>query len=330
MRVQVRRVVVQESTVDGPATAVGADPDKTHLVRVRMTAGERLLLGPSATPRHVVRPDGSIDEDLPYGRTALDASSSGAGRYYVAARPGSTLLVTRALQHLGALDGPAVMLANQGVPFREHDVTFTARAGQWVYPELLDSTGALVPEGRAVVGVLGGPRPVMTSCPGRPTTQPCSYLVPGPWQVPADGTYRMSAAVMGSAADATFTLRVRAAAEAPALTLDGPAVTYTSTTPGQWVVGPYTERLPGNGPVVAASNASADLTDWRMSLASGFPNTCGPRDTSNGCPDYWHVTLTPDAPRKLAPMDGNAGPSMAVLAVPPGVKGSLEVRLTSQ
>ncbi|WP_310250128.1 hypothetical protein [Nocardioides sp. BE266] len=107
-------------------------------------------------------------------------------------------------------------------------------------------------------------------------------------------------------------------------------MTYTSTTPGQWVVGPYTEHLPGYGPIVTASNASVDLTDWRISLASGFPNVCPPYDTSNGCPDYWHVTLTPDKPRMLAPSDGNAGPSIAVLAVPPGVKGSLEVRLTSQ
>lgn len=329
VRVQVRKVVVQDASIDGAATSVGADPDRTHLVRVPVAAGERVLLDPSATPRHVVRADGSLDEDLSYGRLALDGSS-GAGRSYVAARPGSTLVVTRALQHPGVLDGPAVALANEGVPFREHDVTFTARAGQWVYPELLDSAGALVTDGRARVDVLGAAGHLATSCPGKATTLPCSFAVSGPWQVPADGTYRMVVAVAGSTADATFSLRVRAAAQAPALTLDGPAVTYTSTTPGQWIVGPYTEHLSGTGAVVTAGNASADLTDWRMSLASGFPNDCGPRDTSNGCPDYWSVTLTPDKPRLLAPHDGNNGPSMAVLTVPPGVKGSLEVRLTGQ
>lgn len=340
IRVQVRRTVVGDVPVDGPATALGLSPDVTHLVRVRLAAGERLSLRPSRIPRHIVLPSGRLEEDLPYGWLPLDAGyqvawSAGPGTYYVAARPETTLAVSRARDHAATLDGPAVPLANGGVGAREHVVSFAARAGQWVYPELVDGAGALVTDGRRVATVISpsGARVgsyVKTSCPGKSTSEQCQYLVSGPWRLEEAGTYRMSVRVAGSAPDDTFSLRVRSAALAEPLTLDGPPVTYTSTTPGQWVVGPYTEGLRGGGPMVTAGNASPELTDWRMSLASGFPNQCPPRDTSNGCPDYWHVTLTPDRPRYGAPIDGNAGPSVAVLAVPPGVKGSLEVRLTSQ
>lgn len=340
IRVQVRRAVIDDAEVDGLTTELGSNPDVTHLVRVPLVDGERLSLQPSRTPRHLVLPSGRIEEDLPYGPLPLEVGyqvpwSSGAGSYYVAARPGTTLSVSRALDHTATLDGPAVALANTGVGAREHDVSFAAPAGTWVYPELVDATGAVVTDGRRVAGAIspaGAPVGsfVMTSCPGKPASQPCTFLEPGPWLLADAGTYRMVVRVAGSAPDETFSLRVRAAAVAPALALDGPAVTYTAATPGQWVVGPYTERLLGDGAVVTATHASDDLTDWRMSLASGYPNQCPPRDTSNGCPDYWHVTLTPDQPRLRAPMDGNAGPAMAVLAVPPGVTGSLDVRLTTQ
>ncbi|MBL0746754.1 hypothetical protein [Nocardioides baculatus] len=284
IRVQVRRTVVQDASIDGPATTVGRDPDVTHLVRVPVAAGERLSVRPSRTPRHLVLPDGTVDDELG-GWLPL----SSPGRYSVAARPGTSVSVSRAQRHTAVLDGSAVALVNAGVAAREHVVSFTARAGQWVYPELLDASGRLVTDGGARTQVLRADGSVvrthtMTPCPGKPAAEPCSYLVSGPWLVPAADTYEMVVAA-GSGASDTFSLRVRSAATAPALTLDGPAVTYTSTTPGQWVVGTYTEGIVGGTAVAHAGQASASLSDWRVSLLAGYPNVCPVRDTSNGCPD---------------------------------------------
>lgn len=328
IRVQMRGVVVQQADVDGPGTAIGDDRDVTHLLRVPVAPGERLSIRPTKTPRHLVLPDRTTDERIGYGWLAAETP----GRTFVAAAPGSTIAVSRALDHTATLDGAAIALANQGVGAREHVVAFTARAGQWIYPELVDATGAVVTDGRSRTDVLGpdGRRvtsEMITLCPGKPAAQQCSHQVAGPWQVPTDGTYQMTVAVVGSPALESFSLRVRAAAVAPALTLDGPPVTYASTTPGQWVVGTYTEGLPGprwpdgGGVLAVAGNASASLTDWRMSFASGYP----------GSSDVFVVTsLTPGEPSKLVPEDTYPGPPTAVLAVPPGVEGSLEVRLASQ
>jgi hypothetical protein len=326
MRVQVRKVEIRDASIDGPAMPVDPDPDVTHLLRVRVADGELVSVRPSRTPRHLIRPDRTIEAPAT-GWFLL----SGAGRHRRAARPGTTIAVSRVLDHAGTLDGSAVELDNAGVEAREHAVAFTAQAGQWVYPELQDASGAAIPDVRARTVVLraGATRldsHVLTPCPGTSTTQPCDFLVNGPWQVPATGTYRMVTAVGGSAASYTFSLRVRSAAVAPPLALDGPPVTYTSTAPGQWVVGSYTEGLTGSA-VARAVRASESLTDWRLSLAAGFPNVCPPRDTSNGCADYFVASLTPGSPTQRAPQDGNTGPATAVLTVPPGVMGSLEVSL---
>ncbi|MDR7253218.1 hypothetical protein J2X46_002203 [Nocardioides sp. BE266] len=191
IHVQVRKVVVQDAVVDGGATAVGADPDVTHLVGATVTADQPpLAVDVSRTPRHIVRPDGRLTEGLPYGRLTFDptgttAWSGGPGRYYVAARPDTTVTVTRTLRQQSMLDGAEVVLDNQGVGSRRHEVVFTGRAGQWVYPQLQDTTGALVNDGQRNVGLIGPTGGsvndrVMTSCPGKATSEQCSYRSAAP------------------------------------------------------------------------------------------------------------------------------------------------------
>ena len=343
VRVQVRKAVVHDAAVDGPATTVGRNPDVTHLVRVRLRDGERLAVDPSLTPRWLGLPDGSDAGDLGHGRLALEVGTapgwrgpeSTSGRHWLAVRPGSSVTVSRALSYATSLDAAATTLDDRGIARREHVVTFTGTTGQWVYPELVGATGDGIAPGRATVELLGPDGAtvgsyVRTTCGGTPTTVACSYGTSGPWRLPASGAYRFSIAVRRDTPEATVALRVRAAAVAQPLALDGPAVTFTSTTPGQWVVASYTEGLRWDGGWVTAGNASTSLTDWRVTLAAGYPNVCPPRDTSNGCPDYWSTAITPTEPRQPAPPDYNNGPAIAVLTVPPGVRGSLDLRLTSQ
>jgi len=254
------------------------------------------------------------------------------GRHYLVPDPGAQLNISRALKHEAQIDGASVPLLDLGAPGRKHLVSFTAQAGQWIYPELTGADGRTVPAIRGRTSLLGPDLAgisnwLMTPCPGEPTSTDCVQLAAGPWQLPATGTYRMTVSVPGSTGAEAFDLRVRAAAVAGALTVDGPAVTYTATSPGQWVIG----ALPGDATyttVATVGNVSASLTDWRVTAVTGFPNVCGPR-SSNGCPDYYYSELTPADPTQTLTSDFNAGPQLALLAVPPGVQGSLDLRLSS-
>ena len=162
---------------------------------------------------------------------------------------------------------------------------------------------------------------------GVPAGEVVTYVGGGPSQLPADGTYQMSAYVQGSTGSDEFGLRVRAAVAADALTVDGPAVTYAATSPGQWVIGTIPEAATSST-VATASNVSPTLSDWRVTAVTGFPNPCGP-ESGQGCPDYYYSDLTPaDLTQPLA-SDYNIGPRLALLSVPPNVQGSLDLRLTS-
>ena len=341
-RVQLRKVVVTDALLDGSPTQVGRRRDVTHLVQVGVPAGEMVSVLESPAVKYVILPDATTVTPTSDGTSlALEAgrpvgvpmTPTTPGRHYLVPDPGAQLSVSRALKHEAEVDGTAVPLANLGAPGRTHLVSFAGQAGQWIYPELTGADGGAVPVPLRRTSLLGPDLArigswLMTPCPGEPTSTDCVHLAAGPWQLPASGTYRMTVSVARSTGADAFDLRVRAAALAGALTVDGPASTYAATSPGQWVIG----ALPDDATyttVASVGNVSASLTDWRVTAVTGFPNVCGP-GSAQGCPDYYYTELTPAVPTHTLPGDFNAGPQLALLAVPPGVQGSLDLRLSSR
>ena len=341
-RAQLRKVVVTDALLDGSPTQVGRRRDATHLVKVGVPAGEVVSVLESPAVKYVILPDATrvtvtsyasslaLEAGMPVG---IPMTPTAPGRHYLVPDPGAQLNISRALKHDAQVDGASVSLPNLGAPGRKHLVSFTGQAGQWIYPELTGTDGALVPAGLRKISLLGPDlahlgRWLMTPCPGEATSNRCVQLAAGPWQLPATGTYRIAASVARSTGADAFDLRVRAAVVADALSVDGPAVTYTATSPGQWVIG----ALPDDATyttLASVGNVSASLTDWRVTAVTGFPNTCGPR-SGNGCPDYYYTALTPAVPTHILTSDFNAGPQLALLAVPPGVQGSLDLSLSSR
>ena len=131
-----------------------------------------------------------------------------------------------------------------------------------------------------------------------------------------------------------MSVRVRSALRAAPATVDGPPVTYTAASPGQWVVGDLPE-LPrdesgGSGVIMAISNASGSLGDWRVRAVSGY-GPCRP-GLLNECFNVHGAnvsTLSPTSTTAALPWDTFANQAVAVLAVLPGATGSLDLSLTS-
>lgn len=341
-RAQLRTVVLTDALLDGSPTQVGQRRGVTHLVRVGVPAGEVVSVLESPAVKYVILPDATTVTVTSYASSlALEAgrpvgiprTPTTPGRHYLVPAPGAQLNVSRALRHEARVDGTAVTLPGLGAPGRKHLVSFTGQAGQWIYPELVGADGRAVAAPLRATSLLGPDLAgisswLMTPCPGEPTSTDCVQLAAGPWQLPATGTYRMTVSVARSTGADSFDLRVRAATVTGALTVDGPAVTYAATSPGQWVVGALPDDAT-SATVATVGNVSSSLTDWRVTAVTGFPNVCGPR-SGNGCPDYYYTELTPADPTQGLSSDYNVGPRLALLAVPPGVQGSLDLSLSGR
>lgn len=341
-RAQLRKVVRTDARLDGPPTRVGGRRDVTHLVQVDVPAGEMVSVLERSEVKYVILPDATTVTTSPSGTiitleagrpVGVPRTPTTPGRHYLVPDPGARLTISHALEHDAEVDGSTVPLRNLGAPARSHLVGFTGQAGQWIYPELVGPDGRALPALRRSVSLLGPDlapvsRWLMTPCPGEATSTDCVQLAAGPWQLPATGTYRMTVSMRGSTGGDSVDLRVRSAAVADALTVDGPAVTYAAATPGQWVVGALPDDAT-DATVATVGDVSASLTDWRVTAVTGFPNVCGHR-SGNGCSDYYYSQLTPADPTRALSHDYNAGPRLAVLAVPPGVQGSLSLSLSGR
>lgn len=333
-RLQLRRVVQHDAAVPGVRTTIGARRNVTHLVPVRVGTSQRVGVEPDAAAT-VIGPD----------RRTSEVGTDGAvlrsvGRHWVELGPGGYVDTNLTVERAAAVDGDAIELPRTGTASTTQEITFTGSADQWVYVELLDAAGNEAadtgrdvrvngPDGRQVDKV------VLHRCPARRVATHCTTN--GPWLLPSAGTYRMTLVPDSPAAEASITLRLRAALVAPQLSVDGPAVTYTATTPGQWVVGryPVTPAVPASSSRhtevwAHTSNASASLGAWTYTMAPRFPwsLSCTERD-GNGCDDYSRVQLGPGSPSiETLPDGGPAADSWAVLVVPPGGTGSVDVALT--
>ena len=171
------------------------------------------------------------------------------GRHWVVLGPGSSLTTTLTVRRTAQVDGATIALPRTGTSETTQEVAFAGTTGQWVYAELLDAAGAgpgdtprdirvFGPDGREV-------EKIVLHCAWGWPGPPCNRT--GPWLLPSTGTYRMALVSATPATEQAVTLRLRAAAVAPQLTVDGPAVTYAATSPGQWVISRYVDAGSGDG-----------------------------------------------------------------------------------
>ncbi|MCP3420536.1 hypothetical protein [Nocardioides pinisoli] len=342
VRLQVRKVVRQDRALPGERSRAGRSTKVTHLVPFRVLAHQ--VAHVTAGTFDLIRPDRSIarglgGEDTSYlvsdqpGPMRYDRPSP-VGRYFAEVAPGTEARLSITQLQPVAVDGPAVTVTRGAADNVSATLVFTGEAGQWIYPELTSGTSDPT-ETRwwtaQTLDVLGEfPARVGGVCPGGDQTSFCPII-----QLPASGTYVMN--VLNAPGYGTAVqVRVRSAALAAPAAVDGGTVTYTVPTPGQWVVGELPE-LPrqesgGSGATVTLSNATGPLGDWRVRTVSGY-GPCNPSVDMVRCfgihepPNAF--TMSPSALTSPAPWDAFANPAVAVLAVPPGATGSLDLTVTS-
>ena len=333
VKLQVRKVVQHDMAVRGEVTTIGKRSGVTHLVPVAVGTDERVGLVPSSPVVEVVGPDRRTTPGTDPAPVLREA-----GRHWVALEPRSTLETTLAVRRSAQVDGATIALPRMGTASTTQEVAFTGTAGQWVYAELLDAAGRIAtdtsrdirvlrPDGTEVVDV------ALNGCNAVDVNRGCTLR--GPWLLPATGSYTMTITADAPALEQPTTLRVRAAVVAPDLVLDGPAVTYAATSPGQWVIGRYEWAAPSGSDGTPAAprhlevvRAAPSLGSWVVTALPNLPWSydCG---YDKAC-DYNRAELTPDAPRTATPISwwANVRQSWAVMVVAPDAQGSLDLSLT--
>ncbi|MDR7253219.1 hypothetical protein J2X46_002204 [Nocardioides sp. BE266] len=341
VKLQVRKVVREDRLLPDSSTAVGSSTKVTHLVPFRILAQQ--IAQVNAGTFDLLRPDRSIvrnvgnDElahlvsDMP-GPMRYDQPSP-VGRYFAVVDPGTTVSLGVTQLQPVAVDGPAVTVTRGTKDNVAAYLVFTGEAGQWIYPELTSATNDptevrwWIPQTLDVLGE--SPAAARATCPGGDQTSYCPII-----QLPASGTYVMNV-INGPGYGTAVNVRVRSAARATPATVNGSTVTYTVTNPGQWVVGELPE-LPrqasgGSDATVTLSNPTGSLGDWRVRTVSGY-GRCNASVDFAACFDI-HApanafTMTPTSLTSPAPWDAFEHSSVAILAVPPGATGSLDLAVT--
>lgn len=342
VRLQVRRVVREDRLVPGAPVAAGANTRVTHLVPFRVGEQQRAYVrGPRLD---LIRPDRSTTPDIDTeessfllrdyeGRERKDVPSP-QGRYFVAIPAKSSVSLGVTTIRRASVDGAPVVVPEATEAGTFTQFVFTGEAGQWIYPEITSGPGE-PPATQNWMAQVSDPfdDPVDYILPRVevpcPTTGQASCSIT---QLPTSGTYVID--VLTGPSSGGLSVRLRSALRVPAPTVDGPAVTYSATSPGQWVVGDLPE-LPrdesgGSGVTMTVGNAPTSLTDWRVRAVSGY-GPCNPGlfdECFNifGAPNAF--TLSPTTLSSPMPWDTFANQAVAVLAVPPGVTGSLDLTLT--
>ncbi|GAA5106006.1 hypothetical protein GCM10023339_02480 [Alloalcanivorax gelatiniphagus] len=342
LKLQVRRVVREDRlTADATVTA-GANTRVTHLVPFRVGDRERVSL--SGTTFDLVHPDRSITPGIDgtdgyvvpdrSGRSTSDVASP-RGRYFVELAPRASVSlgvwpvqpVSQQMEVPVTVDGPAVLVPRGEPGAANTALVFTGQQGQWVHVEQTSASGGSVEGGWWMTQLRDSsgnfPARVTAECPWT-GQQGCTVT-----RLPATGTYMFD---VFSGTSPEVSVRVRSAAVTTSATVNGPSVTYASTTPGRWVVGELPE-LPRDssgesGATITLDNVSASLGDWRVTAVSGF-GPCNPW-VGMGC---WGslpsaFTLSPTTLTSPSPWDGFANPAVAVLTVPPRAQGSLDLTVT--
>ncbi|NPD04359.1 hypothetical protein HN031_06615 [Nocardioides sp. zg-1308] len=340
VRVQVRRVVEHPAAVPGVAGVVGRRTRVTHLVPVPVGQAQSVEATTSAPVTEVVGPDRKVTHPPATGPLVLTTP----GEHWVALPPETAFETVLTVRHAAQVDGPRIPVPALGTAATTHEVGFTGQAGQWVYAELLDpATGAVASDTTRAIRVV---RPdgrelqdaILHDCGQMNANDGCT--VRGPWRLPATGDYTMTIAADGPAAERPTTLRIRAAAVADDLAVNGPSVTYAATSPGQWVVGRYPvtppvlvpapgggQTSPGTLTYLEASNVSPALGAWGITVATSFPFYA--LNCSDKACEYVSDHLDPGRLRIMTPPSWWVGTqSFALLVVPPDAQGSMDLTLT--
>lgn len=332
VRLQLRRAERLAAAVPGVSTTAAGRSSLTYLVPVHIGAEEQVGLETSTPDVQVIGPD---------RRTTVAAGGSvlrEAGRHWVVLDPASSLTTTLTVRRSAQLDGAPIALPRMGTSKTTQEIAFTANAGQWVYAELLDATGQVATDTTRAIRVIGPDgyevlSVALNSCHAVNANQGCT--VRGPWLLPTTGRFVMTISADTPVAEQATTLRIRAAAVAPDLAIDGPGVTYAATSPGQWVIGRYawshTTYVSGvgrTGTYLTASHVAPSLGSWVVTALPHLPWSydCG---YDKAC-DYNRTELTPTALSNVTPASvwENELQPWAVLVVPPGAQGSMELTLT--
>src|SRR6478735_4320336 len=275
VRLQVRKVVREDRLTDDAPVTAGRSTRVTHLVPFRVGADERVAVAGNEGRLGLIRPDRSItrdidDEGLPYTVTDHPSRAGGEvpsprGRYFleVAPKARTSLFVTSVVAV--AVDGPPVVVGAG----RYARLVFAGTAGQWVYAEMTSATTGRAAYEHRTYNVVVPPEAFLPSVPVEcPGSAPGSCMVT---QLPATGTYVVSVPI-SPGDDTDVSVRVRSAARALPATIGGPAVTYSASSPGQWVVGDLPEvpqdASGGSGATITLSNAK--LPDWRVPAVRGY------------------------------------------------------------
>ncbi|WP_416954816.1 hypothetical protein ACNKF0_21605 [Nocardioides sp. T5] len=334
VRLQVRRVVKHDAAVPGVRSTIGSRKSVTHLVPVRVAPRQRVGVTPGAAAT-LVGPERRTSTV-----TTAGVELRAVGRHWVVLPPGGWVDTTLAIEHAAQVDGAAIAMPRAGTGSTTHEVAFDGNAGQWIYAELLDAAGNLAndtsrqvrivkPDGKELLDA------VVAGCNSMNVNSGCTMR--GAWVLPSTGRYTMTVSADHPETEQPVTLRIRAAVVAPDLTLDGAPVTYTATSPGQWVIGRYqwTPTYDSSGralptrPNLAVTGATPTLGSWEMTAVPHLPwaYDCG---WDKAC-DASGVTMTPSTLSRVVPASYWTGPSQpwALLAVPPGAVGSLDLTLTS-
>lgn len=335
VRLQVRKVVREDRLTDTTPVTAGRSTRVTHLVPFRVGADERVAVAGNEGRLALIRPDRSVTRDIddggiPYTVTDHPGPVAGEvpsprGRYFleVAPKARTSLFVTSVVAV--AVDGPPVVVEAG----RYARLVLAGTAGQWVYAEITSATTGQAAYHHRMYNLVVPPEAFLPSVPVEcPGSAPGSCMVT---QLPATGTYVVSVPI-SPGDDTDVSVRVRSAARALPATIGGPAVTYNVGSPGQWVVGDLPEvpqdASGGSGATITVGNAT--LPDWRVRAVSGY-GPCNP-----GLFDQCFTVSTPPneftlSPSRLTsplPFDAFANPAVAVLAVPPGATGSLDLSVT--
>lgn len=338
---QVRRTRITKVPVDGTEVVVGARANVTHLLNVWVN--QPLLVqqrGSNSYAEPVILPDRRSTDPVLFGHGMLlapgtpphsslgdfGALTSTAGRHLLTVGPATVATARPAITHQVTLDGAAATLTTPASPTSatvqkaQHLLTFTGQAGQWIYGETTNPGTSNPFNEDLVIGPDG--MPVTTAidawCAQKETT--CGRDVQA-WQLPATGTYHYSRVT----SEGSESLRLRTAAVAPDMPASGGPVTYTSPSPGQWVVGAIASPAPGAAnPRLRASNASPDLTRFRAAAVSGWVPRCDPYDTSHGCGDYARIAVDQSTLEASDWWIARVNP-VIVLQVPPDTKGSVSL-----
>lgn len=332
VRLQVRRVVREDRLTGDAVVTVGSGTRVTHLVPFRVDEHERVAI--SGSRLDLIDPDRSITRDIhvEYGYYPVsDQPGPGGGwaptprgRYFAAVAPQAEMHLSVSMVQTVGVDGPPVVVPAE----RYARLTFTGDAGQWIYAEITSAATGEAAYRHRMYNVLAGAEEflpaVPVDCPG---SGPGNCMVV---QLPASGAYDLSVP-LSPGDDLDVAVRVRSALRAAPATVNGPAVAFTATSPGQWVVGDLPE-LPrdesgGSGVTMTVSNASTSLTDWRVRAASGY-GPCNPGLFPECFNSANAITLSPSALTSPMPWDAFANQAVAILAVPPDVTGSLDLTLT--